>query len=407
MPTNKTFQKLKNLTRKLSYFLLFLFLVGNLFILLSGRFYLYKGIYYTYLHGKSGPTLYDEDVFANRFIANDDLFIEDLTLSEGYNSYQFSALDEDSLRDIETASFLVYENNKLVFESYWDEHNRQKLGNSFSVSKTVVGLLIGAAIQDGYIKSIEEPIAKYLPFIEQDNAVKIKHLLWMASGLDWTESGSDPLSKNAEAYYTGKLDELLACSQFKDAPGEKFEYKSGNSQLLGMILKNATGKSVASYAQEKFWTQLGMESDAFWSLDNKDGSEKSFCCLYATSRDFLKLGKLILNKGRHKEKQIIPEDFISQMMMNPEISNDGLPNKAYGMHIWTLNGEVKTVYARGILGQYIIVQPEKNRIIVRTGSQRREKYQIDKKDTSNYYLHDHPKDLFLYLRLAQEICDKQ
>ncbi|MDX1445169.1 serine hydrolase [Lishizhenia sp.] len=407
MPTNKTFQKLKAAAKKASFLLLFLFIVGNLFILLSGRFYLYKGIYYTYLHGKTGPTLYDENVFANHIIANDDLFIEDLKLSGKYNSYQFSKEDEDSLREIETASFLVYENNQLVLESYWDNHNRQQLGNSFSVSKTIVALLIGAAIQDGYIESIDEPIAHYLPFIEEDNEVQIKHLLWMASGLDWSESGKNPLSKNAEAYYSGKLDKLMECSQFNEPPGIRFEYKSGNTQLLGMILKKATGKTVANYAQEKFWKQLGMESDALWSLDHKEGMEKSFCCLYATSRDFLKLGKLILNKGKYNDVQIVPENFIMQMMTNPDVTNDNMPNLAYGMHLWTLNDEVKTVYARGILGQYIIIQPEKNRVIVRTGSKRREKYQIDKKDTSNYYLHDHPKDLFLYLRLAQEICEKQ
>lgn len=407
MPTNKTFQKLKKALRKLSFFLLFVLIVVNLFILLSGRFYLYKGVYYTYLQGKTGPTLYDEDVFAQRRIANKDLYIKEILQAKNYNTYQISKTDEDSLRQIETASFLVWENDKLLFESYWDEHNRQRLSNSFSASKTIVALLIGAAIQDGYIKGIEDNIAGYLDFVESDNEVKIKHLLWMSSGLDWSESGSDPLSKNAEAYYTGNLDALMECSQFTEKPGVSFEYKSGNTQLLGMILKNATGKSVSAYAQEKFWMKLGMESDALWSLDSEDGSEKSFCCLYATSRDFLKLGKLILNKGRFEDEQIIAESYIEAMIENPSISNDGMPNLAYGLHIWTLNDEVKTVYARGILGQYIIIQPELNRIIVRTGSKRREKYVIQPTDTANYYLHDQPKDLFLYLRLAQEICEKE
>lgn len=407
MTTQQTFQKLKKFGRVLLFVFLFLILVINFFILLSGRFYLYKGVWNTYLHGKSGPTLYDEDVFHNRFIENNSLFIDELKQSEKYNSYKLSSEDIDSLKAIETASLLVYQNDELLFEQYWDDHNIQKLGNSFSVSKTVVGLLIGAAIQDGFIKSIEEPISNYLPFIEEDNTVQIKHLLWMSSGLDWTESGADPLSKNAEAYYTSDLNDLMKCSQFPDPPGVLFEYKSGNTQLLGMILQNATKMRVAEYAEEKLWKQLGMESDAIWSLDHKEGVEKSFCCLYATSRDFLRLGRLILNKGRFKGVQIVPEEFINQMTTNPKVANGDVPNLAYGMHLWTLNDEVKTIYARGILGQYIIIQPIKNRVIVRTGSQRREKYNIDQKDVSNYYLQDHPKDLFLYLRLAIEISEAE
>ena len=407
MTTQQTFQKLKKFGRVLLFVFLFLILVINFFILLSGRFYLYKGVWNTYLHGKSGPTLYDEDVFHNRFIENNSLFIDELKQSERYNSYNLSSEDIDSLKAIETASLLVYQNDELLFEQYWDNHNIQKLGNSFSVSKTVVGLLIGAAIQDGFIKSIEEPISNYLPFIEEDNTVQIKHLLWMSSGLDWTESGADPLSKNAEAYYTSDLNDLMKCSQFPDPPGVLFEYKSGNTQLLGMILQNATKMRVAEYAEEKLWKQLGMESDAIWSLDHKEGVEKSFCCLYATSRDFLRLGRLILNKGRFKDVQIVPEEFINQMTTNPKVANGDVPNLAYGMHLWTLNDEVKTIYARGILGQYIIIQPIKNRVIVRTGSQRREKYNIDQKDVSNYYLQDHPKDLFLYLRLAREISEAE
>lgn len=407
MTTQQTFQKLKKFGRVLLFVFLFLILVINFFILLSGRFYLYKGVWNTYLHGKSGPTLYDEDVFHNRFIENNSLFIDELKQSEKYNSYKLSSEDIDSLKAIETASLLVYQNDELLFEQYWDNHNIQKLGNSFSVSKTVVGLLIGAAIQDGFIKSIEEPISNYLPFIEEDNTVQIQHLLWMSSGLEWTESGADPLSKNAEAYYTSDLNDLMKCSQFPDPPGVLFEYKSGNTQLLGMILQNATKMRVAEYAEEKLWKQLGMESDAIWSLDHKEGVEKSFCCLYATSRDFLRLGRLILNKGRFKGVQIVPEEFINQMTTNPKVANGDVPNLAYGMHLWTLNDEVKTIYARGILGQYIIIQPIKNRVIVRTGSQRREKYNIDQKDVSNYYLQDHPKDLFLYLRLAREISEAE
>jgi CubicO group peptidase (beta-lactamase class C family) len=236
----------------------------------------------------------------------------------------------------------------------------------------------------------------------------------MSSGLDWEESSSNPLSENAESYYGTDLYGLVTRQKAVSPPGKMFNYQSGNSQLLGFILEKASGKTVAEYTQEKIWKRIGSEHDSYWSLDKENGNEKAFCCLYATARDFGKLGKLILQQGKWGTDQVVPLWFMKEIGVNPKLGTDeGVTNKRYGLHIWTYMGEKEPIYyCRGIKGQYIISIPAENLVIVRLGLKRKDTFVIpeDKKNDQKYRKENeakigHPSDLFTILKIGRAIAN--
>lgn len=393
----------------LGWFIVILLVTVNVFIILSGRFYLYKGVYFTYLHGESSPTIYDMDKFYSAKVdapKNSKPWAFNLTKSEPLTDADFNYMDT-----WRTSSFLVIQNDTVRYERYWDTHVPSTVSNSFSAAKTVVSLLIGIAQAEGHIKSIDEPVKKYLPAFtgKGKEKITIRHLLIMASGLDWTESGKNPLSNNAESYYGSDLKNLVLRQHAIRKPGELFYYQSGNSQLLGFILEKATGKSLAQYASEKLWQPIEAESDAFWSLDKKNGDEKAFCCLYSTTRDFARIGKLLANHGKFNDKQVIPAAYFDELVKNPPLeTEEGVPNTRYGLHIWTYNSFGHPVYyCRGIKGQYIIAIPDEKLVIVRTGHKRAPDITEDiLKEANTPFTQEkigHPSDLFEYIRMARQV----
>ncbi len=402
-------------TKRLAWTLFIVLLTLNLFIVLSGRFYLYKGVYSTYLQGENSPTIYDKEKF----------YSSTLPASSRKQPWTFASKDrykaqKEHLKYAEkwnTSSLLVIKNDSVIFEKYWGNHHPKTVSNSFSAAKTVISLLIGIAIDEGKIKSLDESASKYLPQFSGKGKEKItiRHLLMMASGLDWGESGTNPLSENAESYYGSDLKGLIYRQQVEREPGKLFLYQSGNSQLLGFILAKATGKSISAYAQEKLWQPIGAESDAFWSLDKENGDEKAFCCLYSTTRDFARIGKLLANNGKWNEQQVVPAWYIKEMVRNPLMkTEENVPNTRYGLHIWTYvsNGH-PVYYCRGIKGQYIISIPDERLIIVRTGNKRAPNIEIpDSKINDSAFIRriqnqiGHPRDLFEYIRIGREIASK-
>jgi CubicO group peptidase (beta-lactamase class C family) len=393
----------------LGWFIVILLVTVNVFIILSGRFYLYKGVYFTYLHGESSPTIYDMDKFYSAKVdapKNSKPWAFNLTKSEPLTDADFNYMDT-----WRTSSFLVIQNDTVRYERYWDTHVPSTVSNSFSAAKTVVSLLIGIAQAEGHIKSIDEPVKKYLPAFtgKGKEKITIRHLLIMASGLDWTESGKNPLSNNAESYYGSDLKNLVLRQHANRKPGELFYYQSGNSQLLGFILEKSTGKSLAQYASEKLWQPIEAESDAFWSLDKKNGDEKAFCCLYSTTRDFARIGKLLANHGKFNDKQVIPAAYFDDLVKNPPLeTEEGVPNTRYGLHIWTYNSFGHPVYyCRGIKGQYIIAIPDEKLVIVRTGHKRAPDITEDiLKEANTPFTQEkigHPSDLFEYIRMARQV----
>ncbi|MCO5258787.1 MAG: beta-lactamase family protein [Crocinitomicaceae bacterium] len=400
---------LKKSLRFFVLLLLALLIVANAFILLSGRTYLYKGIYLTYLSGKTGPSIYDLDNFPKRMVAKGETSTP-WNKSKKYTQTTAVQNFEEYNNTLETKAFLLFKNDSLIFEKYWDKHTENTLSNSFSAAKTVVALLIGIAVEEGKIKNLDEPVGNYIPEFNREDLsiVTIRDLLLMASGLDWSESGKNPLSNNAESYYGDDLYGLVTRQKRIGVPGRTFIYQSGNSQLLGFIIKKATGMSVAEYCSDKLWSKMGMDANAYWSLDKENGDEKAFCCLYATARDFGKLGQLIANRGKWGSQQLIPTWYFEEMVSPPDdmTTVDAIKNYQYGLHIWTYQGYTSPVYyCRGILGQYMIAIPDENMVIVRLGEKRAERIEttnssVSKRDIKRI---GHTKDFIQYINFAEQI----
>jgi CubicO group peptidase (beta-lactamase class C family) len=227
--------------------------------------------------------------------------------------------------------------------------------------------LIGIAIEEKLIQSVEDPITNYVPELKKNGfeKVKIKHLLQMTSGIKFNEGYYNPFGDAASFYYGLNLRKKIVKMKLKREPGKEFEYISGNTQLLGLILERALkGKTVTQYLQEKLWQPLGMEYNASWSIDRKEnGLEKTFCCINARARDFAKIGRLYLNKGNWNGKQIVSEKWVTESTKVD--STEG--SAAYYQYQWwipTMDGDFLT---DGFLGQYIYVNPAKNLVIVRLG----------------------------------------
>ena len=399
----------KKTIKYILYFILSIIVAVNLFILLSGRYYLYSGIAKTYLIGKMGPGIYDLDVFPVNKIPKS---TKEKKLKVNLSKSSITDKEEKYLNEIDTRAFLVFQNDILIHEQYWGDHSIDEVSNSFSASKTVIGLLIGIAIGEGKIPSVDEPLSTYIPEFKTNGRARltIRHLLTMSAGFDWQESGKNPLSEAAEGYYGTDLYGLVTRLRIIETPGKKFHYQSGNSQILGFIIEKATGETLTNYMHKKIWEPIGASRDAYWSLDKEDGDEKAFCCLYATARDFARLGLLVLHEGRVNGIQVVPKDFIAQMVETPKMATDDkVINMRYGWHIWIYKNQGKPVhYFRGLKGQYIIVLPHLNRVIVRLGEKRGPHYKLpDHSDlkTQNAEKLGHTIDLFEYLNIADRIVN--
>ena len=209
------------LLKYLVFFIVAFLITANLFILLSGRFYLYKGIANTYFVGEMSPTIYDLDVFPYSTIKASDE-VSDLLKHPNFNSYKLSDTEQKFISDSKTKALLVYKNDSLLYEEYWSGHTKNTVSNSFSVVKTVVAMLVGIAVEEGHISSLDDNVGDYLPEFNTQGKEKItiRHLLTMSSGLDWTESSKDPLSNNAESYYGDNLYELVTNQKVESEPGK-------------------------------------------------------------------------------------------------------------------------------------------------------------------------------------------
>lgn len=276
-------------------------------------------------------------------------------------------LDEYLIRN-NTVAFLIIQNDSIQYENYFHQKDESSIVPSFSVAKSVTSILIGCAVDDGLIQSVQDPITKYLPELSKNgfDKVTIEHVLQMTSGLNFNESYFNPFGHAASFYYGRNLRKEVSKLKLKQEPGKSFEYTSGNTQLLGMLLEKVlNGKTITEYLQEKLWTPLQMEFDASWSLDReKNGVEKTFCCLNARARDFAKIGRLYLNKGNWNGKQIVSENWV-ETSTKVETSNGSAWQYQYQ---WWLPTQTGDYMAHGILGQYIYVNPMKNLVIVRLGS---------------------------------------
>lgn len=308
---------------------------------------------------------------------------------------------EEYAKSNDSLSFMVVHNGKIVRESYFQEWNENLSGESESMAKSVLALLIGIAIDEGKIKSENDPVSMYLEEWKNDERrkIKIKDLLQMTSGLRKLDSTINPWSDLAKLHIGKEIKELSFSIPAEISPGRKFDYNNFNSQILGLLLERVTGKKYYDYLSEKIWKPLGA-SDAEISVD-KNLVSRSYCCLFAKTRDWAKLGLLILNKGEFNGNRIVSEDWINKMITpSPKAKN-------YGLHIWLANSKAfkkskltepfvdeSMVFFDGRSKQRVFILPKENLVIVRTG------------DTSENWKEDIIPNILVRDLLAKKDLDK-
>ena len=306
--------------------------------------------------------LYGDSLEFNFYSTEKGKFPKMLTVSN-QNDVPFDKYLEDN----KTVAFLIIKNDTIQYEKYFKGYDQDRIVASFSMAKSISSILIGCAIDDGLIQSVDEPITNYIPELKVRgfDKVTLKHLLQMTSGIRFNESYVNPFGDAASFYYGRNLRKQIEQMELKSEPGVQFEYVSGNTQLLGLILERSLkGKTITHYLQEKLWTPLGMEYDASWSIDKKrNGLEKTFCCLNARARDFAKIGRLYKNKGNWNGKQIVSEKWVEESTKLDTTSG----SVGFYQYQWWLPTPGEDFMAEGILGQFVYVNPLKDLIIVRLG----------------------------------------
>jgi CubicO group peptidase (beta-lactamase class C family) len=295
---------------------------------------------------------------------------------------------DEFLKSSHTTSFIVIKDDAILYEGYFNGYNRDSIVTSFSVAKSFTSALVGIAIDEGYIESVDDRITDYLPELRGKgfDGVTIRHLLTMSSGISFTHDDDLPplqqlwpFSDNGLSYsYPDMRSLALRVRPDPEPPGAAFNYNPYHPLLLGMILERTTHRPVAQYLEEKIWRPLGMEYPASWSLDSgESGFEKMESGINARAIDFAKFGRLFLNNGNWDGRQIISEQWIKDSTA-PD-SNDHRPWRSYrywqaagGYYKYMWWGKRKDdggydYMAQGHLGQWIAVSPQERVIVVRFG----------------------------------------
>jgi CubicO group peptidase (beta-lactamase class C family) len=274
---------------------------------------------------------------------------------------------ETFLEKKKTLGFLIIRNDTIIYENYFSDYNEAKIHPSFSLSKAFLSTLTGIAVYEGYINSVNQPVTDFIPELRDTNfnKVTIENLLNMRSGLKFKESYGSPFAKVGKFYYGRDLGKYTLKLKTNKTPGQEYQYQSANTQLLSMAVENATSMPISEYLEQKIWHPLGMEYYSTWSYDSeKNKTIKSFCCLNARARDFAKLGRLYLKKGNWEGKQIISSDWIKT---STSVINNSVDKKGYHYtYFWRIM-DSGSYFSKGLLGQYIWINPDKNIIIVKLG----------------------------------------
>lgn len=284
----------------------------------------------------------------------------------------FDLFDYVSLNRV--AGFLIIHEGEIVHESYHLGNTEKTRWMSMSVAKTITATLAGAALKDGYIARLDDPVTKYVGALRGSayEGVSVRHLLQMASGVGWVEAYSDPLSDRRDLLEAqidqrpGGMIEVMRRLPRVAEPGQVWNYSTGETQVLAQLIVAATGKSLSSYLSEKIWASFGMESDAVWWLDSPDGVEVGGSGLSATLRDYGRFGQFLLNKGVIDDDPVLPEAWLEEAMREQSIGGETVP---YGYMVWPVHqdkGEIhRAAYeAKGLYGQLIYVHPKERLVIV-------------------------------------------
>ena len=343
---------------------------------------------YNFIH------LFDEDKIAYNFININKIFpITSITKSSSPHIFnkqefvlpEFYELDgktynlAESLDYFKSDGLIVLHNGDLLYENYWQGNSKDQPHISWSMAKSFLSALIGIAYHDGLIENLNDPITKYLKdFIGTGyENVPIKDILQMSSGVVFNEDYGDPnsdINKFARAVAEGtSMRDFAKTLKNGKVPGTFNHYVSIDTQMLGMLLEEVTGKPLAETLQEKIWTKIGMENNAYYMVDDT-GMEWALGGLNATLRDYAKFGLLYLNRGNWNGQQIVPQDWVdaSHVAHEPHLQpgNNSLSSSDWGYgYQWWIPGFPNTDYlAAGIYNQYIYIDPITNVVIAKTSS---------------------------------------
>ncbi len=274
---------------------------------------------------------------------------------------------DDYMKAYNVSGVIVLKDGKVLLERYGLGRKPEDRWTSFSVAKSVTSTLVGAAIQDGKIKSLNAPVTDYIPELKGSgyDGVTVRQLLMMSSGVKWNEDYTDPKSDVAQSTVLplepGKNPLVTYMSRLPraHAPGTMFNYNTGETDLVGILVSNAVGKSLSQYASEKLWKPYGMERDAIWMVDPA-GHERGGCCLSITLRDYARVGQFILDGGVAGGQQILPSGWTTEAT-TPQITS-GTRERGYGYFWWMPDSGA--FEARGIFGQSITVFRDERIVIV-------------------------------------------
>ena len=294
--------------------------------------------------------------------------------------------------ELGTVAYLIIKNDSIWHEKYYQGYKKNSYSNSFSMAKSIVSATMGKAIQNGYFESIDDKVSSYVNGYSDGLAEKltIGDLSSMASGLDWNESYTDVFGVTARSYISSELNELIKSRAIVEEPGKSFKYYSASTQLLSMVIEEATQNKISTLVQDWFLEPLGFENNSLWQIDGKkNNTVKAYCCFNSNARDFARFGKLYKDFGKWNGVQILDSSFVAKSI-KPRFKKS--PEYGYGFWLGKIN-ENDFFAMRGILGQYVIVVPERNIIVVRLGKKNLEKN------------NDRPKDFDVYLTEALKMFD--
>ena len=265
-----------------------------------------------------------------------------------------------------TAGILVLQDGKVRLERYGLGYGPNGRWTSFSVAKSVTSTLVGAAVKDGDIKSLDDKVTRYIPGLRGSayDQVSVRQLLTMTSGVRWNEDYTDPNSDVALLFSTPPdpgLDSTVSYMRKlprEAAPGSKWVYKTGETNLIGVLVTSATGKSLSAYLSEKIWKPYGMEQDAIWMIDER-GQEAGGCCLSMTLRDYGRVGEFLRTGGIGSAGAVLPKDWIAEATRQQAATGDRF---GYGYQWWTEPGGMFN--GLGIFGQRLHVDPARKLVVV-------------------------------------------
>jgi CubicO group peptidase (beta-lactamase class C family) len=300
--------------------------------------------------------------------------LQDVKFVSNGNAYDL----DDYVSSNRVTGLLVIKDGRIALERYGSGNTEKTRWMSMSVVKSFTASLVGAAIQDGHIRGLDDPVTDYLPQLRGSayDGVTIRNLVQMASGVKWDETYTDPASDRRRmleaqnAQKPGGILELMAKLPRAAEPGTRWNYSTGETQIVGALVRAAVGKPLAQYFSERIWARFGMESDATWWLESPDGLEIGGSGLSARLRDYGRLGLFLLGGGRAGGEQILPQDWVREAGSRKQI---GSRTVDYGYMLWPIPNAAGTINedafeARGIFGQHIYVNPAENVVIVVWGA---------------------------------------